>query len=94
MAAEDDEQEETNLVVDMTDVEDEMSAKVDSKVDYVMWKHAHDDLNAAIQAVREKVSSLRLDLDARLGKTDEDESHEDLVVSDLVRYVTPGGQGV
>jgi len=39
--------------------------------DNVAWKEANDDLDAAIKTVRDMVSSLRLDVDARRRKVDE-----------------------
>ena len=39
-----------------------------SQVDNVAWKEANDDLDAAVKTVRDMVSSLRLDVDARRRK--------------------------
>ena len=45
--------------------------KLDTKVDNVAWKEANDDFAAAIKTVRDMVSSLRLEVDARRNKLDE-----------------------
>merc|ERR1712196_672879 len=56
---------------DVINLKNEMNAKLDTKVDDVAWKEANDDLDAAIKTVRDMVSSLRLDVDARRRKVDE-----------------------
>merc|ERR1719379_2177347 len=61
---------EENLTEDLINLKNEMNAKLDTKVDSVAWKEANDDLDAAIKTVRDMVSSLRLDVDARRRKVD------------------------
>merc|ERR1719399_266104 len=60
-------EKEENLTEDIINLKNEMSTKVDN----VAWKEANDDLDAAIKTVRDMVSSLRLDVDARRRKGDE-----------------------
>eukprot|EP00439_Symbiodinium_sp_Y106_P025461 s5157_g3.t1 len=64
-------EKEENLSEDMINLKNELTAKLDTKVDNVAWKEANDDLDAAIKTVRDMVSSLRLDVDARRRKVDE-----------------------
>merc|ERR1719473_1051014 len=64
-------EKEENLTEDLINLKNEMNAKLDTKVDNVAWKEANDDLDAAIKTVRDMVSSLRLDVDARRRKVDE-----------------------
>jgi len=64
-------EKEENLSEDMIHLKNELTAKLDTKVDNVAWKEANDDLDAAIKTVRDMVSSLRLDVDARRRKVDE-----------------------
>merc|ERR1712196_233489 len=60
-----------NLTEDIINLKNEMNTKLDTKVDNVAWKEANDDLDAAIKTVRDMVSSLRLEVDARRRKVDE-----------------------
>ncbi|CAK9019453.1 Pyrimidine-specific ribonucleoside hydrolase RihB [Durusdinium trenchii] len=64
-------EKEENLTEDIINLKNEMCTKLDTKVDNVAWKEANDDLDAAIKTVRDMVSSLRLDVDARRRKVDE-----------------------
>merc|ERR1719217_1409599 len=64
-------EKEENLTEDIINLKNEMNTKLDTKVDNVAWKEANDDLDAAIKTVRDMVSSLRLDVDARRRKVDE-----------------------
>merc|ERR1712078_62873 len=64
-------EKEENLTEDLINLKNEMNTKLDTKVDNVAWKEANDDLEAAIKTVRDMVSSLRLDVDARRRKVDE-----------------------
>jgi chromosome segregation ATPase len=64
-------EKEENLTEDIINIKNEMTLKLDTKVDNVAWKEANDDLDAAIKTVRDMVSSLRLDVDARRRKVDE-----------------------
>merc|ERR1712167_290157 len=64
-------EKEENLTEDIINLKNEMNTKLDTKVDNVAWKEANDDLDAAIKTVRDMVSSLRLDGDARRRKVDE-----------------------
>ena len=62
---------EENLSEDMISLKNELTAKLDTKVDNVAWKEANNDSDAAIKTVRDMVSSLRLDVDALRRKVDE-----------------------
>merc|ERR1712093_806990 len=64
-------EKEENLTEDIINLKNEMDTKLDTKVGNVAWKEANDDLEAAIKTVRDMVSSLRLDVDARRRKVDE-----------------------
>merc|ERR1719222_1483866 len=64
-------EKEENLTEEIINLKNEMNTKLDTKVDNVAWKEANDDLDAAIKTVRDMVSSLRLDVDARRRKVDE-----------------------
>eukprot|EP00438_Fugacium_kawagutii_P018638 Skav224584 [mRNA] locus=scaffold246:285913:295513:- [translate_table: standard] len=64
-------EKEENLTEDIINLKNEMCTKLDTKVDNVAWKEANDDLDAAVKTVRDMVSSLRLDVDARRRKVDE-----------------------
>ena len=56
------------MTEDIINLKNEMCTKLDTKVDNVAWKEANDDLDAAVKTVRDMVSSLRLDVDARRRK--------------------------
>merc|ERR1712032_991187 len=64
-------EKEENLTEEIINLKNEMNTKLDTKVDNVAWKEANDDLDAAIKTVRDMISSLRLDVDARRRKVDE-----------------------
>ena len=58
---------EENLTEDSSNLKNEL----DTKMDNAAWKEANDDLDSTVKTVRDMVSSLRLDVDARRRKVDE-----------------------
>jgi len=68
---------------DILQLKDNTQAKLDEKVNINDWKASNEDLDGNISVVREMVSSLRLDVDARKRQVDEmmkdmDQRHTDL----------------
>merc|ERR1719271_169383 len=59
------------LSQDIIDLRDQTQAKLDGKVDIVAWNDMNDDVDASIKTVRDMVSTLRLEVDARRRKVDE-----------------------
>jgi len=62
---------EENIQEEMVLLKNEVNTTLSTKVDGVAWKEANDDLDSAIKTVRDMVSSVRLDVDARRRKVDE-----------------------
>lgn len=60
-----------HLGSDIVELREQTSAKLDGKVDVVSWTDANDDIDGAVKTVRDMVSSLRLEVDARRRKVDE-----------------------
>merc|ERR1719390_590863 len=56
---------------DIAELRDQTQAKLDGKVDIVAWNDMNDDVDASIKTVRDMVSTLRLEVDARRRKVDE-----------------------
>ncbi|CAE7607252.1 unnamed protein product [Symbiodinium sp. CCMP2456] len=57
---------EENLTDYIINFKNEMSAKLDDKVEHIAWKEANDALDAALKTVGDMVSSLGVDVDDRL----------------------------
>ncbi|CAE7671529.1 ynaI [Symbiodinium sp. CCMP2592] len=64
-------EKEENWSEDMINLKNELTAKLDTKVDNVAWKEATDELDAAVKTIYGLVSALRLDADANRRKGDE-----------------------
>eukprot|EP00451_Oxyrrhis_marina_P035974 CAMPEP_0204374194 /NCGR_PEP_ID=MMETSP0469-20131031/48497_1 /ASSEMBLY_ACC=CAM_ASM_000384 /TAXON_ID=2969 /ORGANISM="Oxyrrhis marina" /LENGTH=752 /DNA_ID=CAMNT_0051364747 /DNA_START=31 /DNA_END=2289 /DNA_ORIENTATION=+ len=76
---------------DIVELREQTNAKLDGKVDVVSWTDSNDDIDGAVKTVRDMVSSLRLEVDARRRKVDEmmstlDTKHSSLT-EDLKRDV-------
>jgi len=60
------------LSEDIGELRDMNQSKMDAKVDITTWNEMNDDIDASIKTVRDMVSGLRLEVDSRRRKVDEE----------------------
>jgi len=60
------------LAEDLAEFREQTQAKLDTKVDVSSWNDMNDDIDASIKTVRDMASALRLEVDSRKRKVDED----------------------
>lgn len=61
-----------NVAKDILNLKNELSTKLNYKMDNVVWQEANKELDAAVKTVTDMVSSLRLEIDARHHRTQHD----------------------
>lgn len=60
------------LNMEISGVNQNFQAKLDAKTDIASWNDMNDDIDASIRTVRDMASSLRLEVDSRRRRVDED----------------------
>jgi predicted nucleic acid-binding Zn-ribbon protein len=56
---------------DMADLREQTQAKLDAKTDVAAWNDMNDDIDASVKTVRDMASALRLEVDSRRRKVDD-----------------------